>query len=507
MVDVIDLSSKIRKPISPAERQRLAKKIAALSPDVRRRFLDIARPRIVDEYMAHIPHPKQQVFLGLKAREAMYGGAAGGGKSDAILMAALQYTDVPGYSALILRRTWPDLNAPGAILDRANTWFAGTRAHKRDGGRVWEFPTTDANGNPANPARISFGYLNYDKDKYKFQSAEYQFVGFDELTQFDEGMYTYLFSRIRRPQLACLSCNESVSRYGNRWKHSNSGNKCDNLFPDPKVLQQYPAAPDGLSIFQVPLRMRSATNPGGRGHEWVRNRFVDPSKREETAVFIPALLSDNPSLDQASYEENLQHLSPTDRERLLAGDWDVTEQGEMFERWWFKTMKPMPLPGRTVRFWDNAATANGGDWTVGTKVRLTDDGRWIIEDVVRGQWSSLQKEQVIRATAQKDGSATPIRMEQEPGSAGVDVIDNYRRKVLVGYAFDGIRSSGGKDERAMPMASAAEAGNVYLFDAPWNKAWLDEFNVFPKGNNDDQVDSACGALNYLAFAPRARVVV
>lgn len=475
----------------------LVELVRKMSPAQRERILRIATPRVVERYMTHIPHPKQQVFLTLQRREAMYGGAAGGGKSDALLMAASQYVDIPGYSALILRRTWPDLNAPGAILDRARTWWKSTDARERDGGRVWEFPTKDRNGNAANPARISFGYMQYDKDKYKFQSAEYQFIGFDELTQFEHNLYTYLFSRLRRPDLVCLNCKQSVRRDPRKvWYHTKKG-KCKDVIPDPKVLEQYPPAPDGMDVFNVPLRMRSATNPGGIGHEWVRARFVDPRTRTDEAVFVPARLSDNPSLDRESYEENLQYLLPVDRERLLAGDWDVVNEGEMFQRHWFKVQEQSPVQGQAVRFWDNASTAGGGDWTVGARVRLF-EGRWYIEDIVRGQWSTAQKERIMATTAAQDGRNVRQRMEQEPGSSGKDVIDHMRRQVFVGYSFDGIRSTGSKIDRAAPVASAAEPGNVVLIVGPWNKAFLDEFSMFPFGANDDQVDAVSGAVSFLA---------
>lgn len=497
----VETVTRTRKPMNFDDRARLLKKVEKMTPEQRKRILELYRPRMVEEYMAHIPHPKQQVFLGLRNKEAMYGGAAGGGKSDAILMAALQYVDVPGYSALILRRTWPDLSAPGAILDRANTWLSNTSAEKREGGRIWRFPSG---------ARLTFGTIQYDADVFKYQSAEYQFIGFDELTQFQQGQYTYMFSRIRRPQLVCITCGKPVKRYGASWKHTNAkvASTCKVIYPDPKVLEQYPAASDGTSIFNVPLRMRAATNPGGRGHEWVRSRFVDPRTADPDATFIPALLTDNPSLDQESYAENLQHLLPTDRERLLAGDWDIVEEGEMFDRSWFKPLEPVQLSGPAVRFWDMASTSGGGDWTVGTRLRLTGDGKWVVEDVVRGQWSPLQKEQIIRQTAVQDGVNVSIRMEQEPGSSGVDVIDNYRRKVLVGFDFDGVRSSGDKTTRATPLASAANAGNVYIFPGLWNKAFLDEFSVFPVGNHDDIVDSVSGGMNFLAFGRQtARVLV
>lgn len=475
---------------------RLAAKIAKMTPDQKRRLMQLVMPRVVDEYMKHTPHPKQQAYLSISGEEAMYGGAAGGGKSDALLMAALQYVDVPGYSALILRRTWPDLNAPGAILDRARTWLAGTDAHAGEGGRIWTFPSG---------ARIQFGYLQFDKDKHKYQSAEYQFIGFDELTHFEEATYNYMFSRIRRPQLACVNCQEPVRKYFHAsgapyWKHtSKRGQKlCPQIYPDPKVLAQYPGAKtDGLTIFDVPLRMRSATNPGGIGHAWVRAHFIDERTRKKGATFVPASLLDNPSLDRESYQKNLMHLNSVDRERLLKGDWDVTEEGDYFQRHWFPLVDQAPRSRRAVRYWDLAATQNDGDFTVGTKMVL-DEGIWYIADIVRGQWSPGTVEKMIHQTAMLDGRDVPIRMEQEPGASGKSLIDHYRRNILVGFDFRGERPSGDKVTRAKPMSSAAEAKNVRLVSAQWNRDFLDEAALFPNGNNDDQIDTCSGAMYYLS---------
>lgn len=494
-------------------RGRVHEKVKAMTPEQRMELIRLSKPRVVEPYFKHIPHPAQQLFLLMNGtEEVMYGGSAGGGKSDALLMAALQYVDVPGYSALILRRTWPDLNSPGAILDRCRTWMAGTPAKQKEGGRIFTFPSG---------ARIQFGYLQYDADKYKYQSSEYQFVAFDELTQFDESTYTYLFSRVRRPSVSCLNCGTSVTRVRNgsnsskTWKHTSgeARKNCPEVYPDPAVLDQYRPAADGTTLFDVPLRMRSASNPGGVGHLWVRARFIDNRTRKKDAKFIPARLTDNPSLDQETYAKNLEHLLPVDRERLLNGDWDIEEEGTMFARHYFNVINEVPTKVQDrVRYWDLAATKpskenKDPDWTVGCLMSHNMDGTWNIEDIVRMQARPLEVEKVIYQTAMMDGPNVRICMEQEPGSSGVNTVSHFQRNVLAGFTFKGVRSTGDKQSRAIPLSSAAQAGNVNILAANWNRDFLDEAALFPRGAHDDQVDATGGAMAEIAFGRKTRLLV
>lgn len=220
------------------------------------------------------PTPRQAEFLSLDCLEALYGGAAGGGKSSALLMAALQYVHVPGYAALILRRTFADLALPGAIMDRSHDWLQGTGAKWNDRDKMWTFPSG---------ATLSFGYMETERDKYRYQGAELQFVGVDELTQWTEPAYTYLLSRLRR-------------------------------------LRDAP----------VPLRARSASNPGGIGHDWVRRRFVEAT-RAEGCAFVPATLADNPHLDAVAYRDSLARLDSITRRQLLDGVW-IRDSGGLVYR-------------------------------------------------------------------------------------------------------------------------------------------------------------------------------
>jgi len=393
----------------------------------------------------------QKVFLRSYSLEGLFGGAAGGGKSSALLMAALQYVDVPNYSAILFRRTYADLALPGALMDRFRGWVSAyDDVHWNANSYVATFPSG---------ARVSFGYLNNTNDYLRYKGSEFQFIGMDEVTEIRESDYRYMFSRLRRPASGPLS--------------------------------------------KVPLRMRSASNPAPN---WVRQRFIVEGKNEQR-FFVPSFLTDNPGIDAESYRQALSVLDPVERRRLEMGDWWATTLGTLFDRTDFPIIDGFDVPeitssARAVRYWDLAATEphsgnTDPDWTVGT-LMIFDQGISYIMDVRKVRAKSDKVEAFIHQTAQEDGKGVTIRMEQEPGSSGKALIDQYARYVVPGWDLQGIRSSGDKETRARPFAAAVANGNVRLVRGKWITDWLDEVSSFPEAcTHDDQVDSAVGAFTFL----------
>jgi predicted phage terminase large subunit-like protein len=180
----------------------------------------------------------------------------------------------------------------------------------------------------------------------------------------------------------------------------------------------------------------------------------------------------------------------------------VPREGGFFKLSWFEIVDAPPAEVTArVRYWDKAATADGGDWTVGVLLSRTAEGLYYVEDVVRAQESSGGVERIVLATAAADaeryGNSVRIGMEQEPGSSGKDMAVSYARK-LSGYPFRAVRSTGSKEIRADPFAAQCEAGNVRLVRGQWNAAYVEELCAFPRSAHDDQVDGSSGAFGMLS---------
>ena len=219
----------------------------------------------------------QTEFLAAGELDVLYGGAAGGGKSYAMLVDPLRYCHKPVHRALILRRSMPELRE---LIDKSRELYpkAFPGCKFREVEKLWNFPSG---------AKIEFGFLERDADVYRYQGQAYSWIGFDEITHLPtEFGWNYLASRLRTT--------------------------------DPEI---------------VPY-LRCTANPGGVGAHWVKKRYVDPNEPNKafegsdglTRKFIPARLDDNPYLaEDGRYEQMLKALPAVQRKQLLEGNWDITE--------------------------------------------------------------------------------------------------------------------------------------------------------------------------------------
>ncbi len=242
------------------------------------------------------PQPKQAQFMSRPEDEALYGGAAGGGKSDALVIEALRQVHIPHYKAIILRKTFPQLTE---LIEKSLGYYKAVfpKAKYNDSKHVWTFPSG---------AKIYFGSMQHTKDKHNYQGKAYDLVVFDELTHFTFEEYNYLFSR-NRP--------------------NGPGTRC---------------------------YIRATANPGGVGHGWVKQRFITAAKPMTTIweehlvnmpdgsvkkfsksrIFVPSSVFDNKKLieNDPGYLGRLAELPKADRDALLYGDWN-SFSGQVFSEW------------------------------------------------------------------------------------------------------------------------------------------------------------------------------
>jgi phage terminase large subunit-like protein len=419
-----------------------------------------------NDHIPHVPGPKQIEFLALDQLEAYFGGAAGGGKSDALLMAALQYVDKPGYAALLLRRTYKDLSLPGALMDRAGSWLRGTAAKWTAETKTWRFPSG---------ATLTFGHLDNEADKYNYQSSEFQFVGFDEVTQFTKSQYEYLFSRLRR-----------------------------------------------LAGAEIPIRMRSASNPDGEYMEWVQERFIpdeyvnslDDSKFDKVwgkggTTFVPSRLEDNAFIDQDEYDTSLHKLGVVMYARLRSGDWAAVLVGDEIKSEWFENQYFPFLPEGArwkVRAWDLALKdkqvipdgkkKTNPDYHATVCATVYDDCLWLGRPSIwRGQWSDAVTKMML--VMQDERTITHGTGEALHETAAVQSLLN-KGLSLTQYKEHG--ADNGKVARARAWINQASIGRVKLVGT--RDEWKD-FTYwwwrFPTGAHDDSVDAVSGVAAMLGL--------
>lgn len=436
--------------------------------------------------MYYPPLPRQRLLLMLDdVVEVFYGGAAGGGKTVATLMAAAQYLEVPGYAALMLRENFADLDQPESWIPLSKSWWlnkplgpGGREADYNESKHRWTFPSG---------ATLTFGYLANDKAVYQYDTAAFQFIAIDELVQHSEFRYRFMFGRLRRPSTGPLSL--------------------------------------------VPIRMRTASNPGNIGHDWVKKRFVSPVTREPGAVYIPSRLEDNTGIDAEAYrKDSLSKLDPFTRAQRERGDWDAVPGGR-FHAHWFPRFRQRPdgdfelhEPGGVVRVvpwslcWrfqtaDTAAsTSTAADYTV--------ISTWAVTPRNELLWLHCHRERLeipdIAPLAQRlydRWRVEFLEVEAVAAHSGAGIYQQLRRTPMAVRPF---RPVGDPLVNSTQAQVLAEDGRVWVPEwAPWLEDCFAEVLRFSgddkKDDHNDVVACLSRACRVVArkdqqntgFAPRA----
>lgn len=431
------------------------------------------------------PQPgPQTLFLSTRANLAVYGGAAGGGKSYGLLLEPLRHYHNPLFGGVIFRRNSTQIRNEGGLWDESVTLYSNFHAHPRESSLEWVFPKG---------SRLKFAHLEHERSVYDWHGSQIPFIGFDELTHFSEGQFFYMLSRNRStsgvPGYVRATCNPDADSWVRNlidWWIGEDG---------------YPIK-ERSGVLRWFIRRDNEIVWAETREDLVRQY---PGSLPKSFTFIAADIKDNKILMEKdpSYLANLQALSRVERERLLGGNWNIrATAGNMFQREWFPVVDAIPSGWiRAVRFWDRGATKpnesnKDPDWTRGLKMYKYPDNSFVVVDLKSIRGRPAEVESLVRNVASHDTASVRIVSQQDPGSSGVAEAEYFVR-MLAGYDVRTIIISKDKLTRAKPVSAQSEVGNIRVLRAAWNSDFFNECENFPEGKHDDIVDVLSGAFNDL----------
>lgn len=441
--------------------------------------------------MAKILKPQegpQEVFLSTPADIAVYGGAAGGGKTYALLLEAVRNTNNSKFGAVIFRKQSIQITQEGGLWDSSFEVYGDINGAlpKTSPRKHWRFRSG---------ARVSFAHIDGDKDLMKWMGSQIALIGYDELTHFTENQFFYMLSRNRstcgvKPYVRA-TCNPDADSWA------------------AKLISWWIDHDTGYPILERSGKIRYMARVNNNlvwedSKEKLISQGIDESEIK-SFTFIASTLRDNKILMMTNpqYYANLKALPDVERERLLNGNWKIkaaaglffkrTQVGEML------SVVPIDII-EFVRAWDLAATSKteGGEpsYTSGVLMGKRHNGRFVIVDVVNVRQSAAEVRATIKHTAQIDNANygnVRIRLPQDPGQAGKDQAQSFI-KFLAGYSVKAIPVTGSKETRAEPVAAQWQGGNMDVVTADWNEDYFSQLESFPESKFKDMVDATSDAF-------------
>jgi predicted phage terminase large subunit-like protein len=443
------------------------------------------------------PQPgPQEMFLSTPADIAVYGGAAGGGKTYGLLLEPLRHIDNPLFGGVIFRREQVQITNEGGLWDTSIGLYPLVNARPKMQPKLqWIFPKGD---------KLSFAHLNYENDVLSWQGSQIPFIGFDELTHFSKGQFFYMLSRNRSMSgikgYVRATTNPDpdswVAEFISWWIDQNTG--------DP--------IPERSGVIRYFIRINDILYWGDTREElWEKHQEdLETINDIKSVTFISASIYDNKILLQKdpSYLANLKALPHVERARLLGGNWKVRPAaGLYFKRSQIDVVRAIPADVvQWVRYWDLAATKEPDtktkknedpDFTSGVLLGKRANGKYFIGNVINLREIASSVRQVVKNTAAADRAKyhdVKIIIPQDPGQAGKEQAESYV-KMLTGFSVFIARETGSKVTRAEPLAAQWQVGNVEVLEAEWNEMYFSQLEQFPDGKHDDMVDGSSGAFN------------
>jgi len=448
------------------------------------------------------PQPgPQEKFLSSPADIAIYGGAAGGGKTYALLMECARHVNNKSFRAVIFRRVSSQITNPGGLYDTALELYPGMGARALESPKiVFKFPSG---------AKVIMTHMQYDKDALGWQGSQVPLICYDELTHFTEKQFFYLVSRSRnsngtagiKPYIRA-TCNPDpdsfVADLISWWIDSDTGL----------------AIPERSGVMRWFIRVEDEIIWAGTKQELIDQYGSIDENGNQTCMpksfaFIASSVYDNKILlrNDPGYLANLKAMNTVDREQLLNGNWKIKPSAGLY----FKAVQaPIveTIPGRIVaicRAWDLAATEStpqnkDPDRTRGVLMARLDSGKFIVVDGRGGCLSASDVRILVRSTGSEDVinyKCNTISIPQDPGQAGKEQAQSYVQ-FLSGHIVKTHSISGNKIARAEPLATQWQQGNVLILRGPWNKEYLREMESFPDGAHDDYVDASSDSFSSIA---------
>lgn len=424
----------------------------------------------------------QTEFLECSADICFYGGAAGSGKTFAVLMEPIFHLHVPHFGAVIFRRNSTMVRNQGGLWDTSLQIYTNPKlgGFPKETPLEWDFPAG---------TNVKFAHLQYESDVLSWQGAQIPLIIFDELTHFTRSQFFYMLSRNRS---AC-----GVKPYVRATTNPDAGSWVREF------IDWYIDSSSGYAIKERSgvirwFIMLNDTLIWGDSKSELINKYPDCLPKSFT--FISASIYDNQKLLKVDpgYLANLHALPLVERERLLNGNWNIKPSaGLYFQKGYFEIVDAVPSNRNVVRYWDRAATkkteTNDPDFTVGIKLEKDNNNILYITDMIRIQDSPLGVQTIIKNTAIRDGINVRIGLEEDPGQAGVADVEHLSR-LLMGFNVRRNKVMKDKVSRASPVSAQAEAGNIKVLRAKWNDEFFKELENFPEGSHDDIVDALSGAF-------------